>query len=136
MTGHKGMLTEGGLRAPYLAVWPGRLAAGTVYEQPVVSLDVATTAVALAGLPEDASLDGTNLLPFLEGKAAGAPHEHLFWRWGSQAAILEHPRKLTRLGDREQLLFDVTQPEGEMLERDLLKTHPKVAARLEKALKA
>jgi arylsulfatase A-like enzyme len=136
LIGQKGMLTEGGLRTPYLAVWPGRLAAGTVYEQPVLSLDVAATAVALAGLPKDDALDGTNLLPFVERKAAGAPHERLFWRWGSQAAVLEHPWKLIRLGDREQLLFDVSQPDGEKLEKNLLKERPKIAARLEKALKA
>jgi uncharacterized sulfatase len=135
LVGQKGMLTEGGIRTPFVTAWPGRLPAGTVYEKPVVSLDVAATAVALAGLPKDASLDGTDLLPFLDGKAGGAPHKRLFWRWGSQAAVLEHPWKLVRLGDREQLLFDVSQPDGENASKNLLEQRPETAFRLNLALK-
>jgi arylsulfatase A-like enzyme len=135
LVGQKGMLTEGGIRTPFVAAWPGRLPAGTVYDKPVLSLDVAATAVALAGLPKDSSLDGTDLLPFLDGKAGGAPHQRLFWRWGSQSAVLEHPWKLVRLGDREQLLFDISQPDGENASRNLLAQRPETASRLNQALK-
>ena len=135
LIGQKGMLTEGGLRTPFVAAWPGRLPAGMVYDQPVISLDVAATAVALAGLPKDPVLDGTNLLPFLEGRATGAPHERLFWRWGSQAAVQEYPWKLIRLGEREQLLFDISQPDGENVMKNRFASQPEIAARLTKALK-
>ncbi len=40
------------------------------------------------------------------------------------------------LGDRERLLFDVTTPEGEAHERNLIQKHPEIAARLEAKLKA
>ena len=73
LVGQKGMLAEGGIRTPFVAAWPGRLPAGTVYEKPVISLDVAATAVSVAGLPGDASLDGVNLLPFLDGKSDPTP---------------------------------------------------------------
>lgn len=134
LVGQKGMLSEGGIRTPFVAAWPGHLPAGTTYEKPVISLDVAATAVALAGLPKDAALDGTDLLPFLDGNAKGSPHERLFWRWGSQAAVLEHPWKLIRLGEREQLLFDVSQPDGENVKKNQSATHPEIMARLTKAL--
>lgn len=134
LVGQKGMLTEGGIRTPFVAAWPGRLPAGTIYEKPVVSLDVAATAVALAGLPRDDTLDGTDLMPFLEGKSMGNPHARLFWRWGSQAAVLEYPWKFVRLGDREQMLFDVSKPDGESAARNLLAERNEIGARLTKAL--
>ena len=133
MRGQKGMVSEGGNRVPFVAAWPGRIPAGTVHTSPVISLDVAATAVAAAGLPADPALDGVDLLPRLNG-AAAAPRT-LYWRWGSQAAVLEHPHKLVLLGDRTKLLFDITDPAGENAEANLLKSHPDVAAALEQKLK-
>jgi arylsulfatase A-like enzyme len=136
MIGQKGMLAEGGIRTPFVAAWPGRWPAGTTFDRPVISLDVAATAVALAGLPRDPALDGVDLTPFVTGQNPAAPHERLFWRWGSQSAVLEMPYKLIKLGSRPPLLFDVTAPEGENLERNLAAQRPELVARLEGQLKA
>lgn len=136
LVGQKGMLSEGGIRTPFVATWPARLPAGKAYDQPVSSLDVAATAVAAAGLPKAPELDGTDLAPFATGQNGAAPHVRLFWRWGSQAAVLEHPWKLVRLGDREEMLFDVTLPDGENLTKDQAKARPEIVARLRSALKA
>ncbi len=135
LIGQKGMLTEGGIRTPFVAAWPGHLPAGTVYDKPVISLDVAATSVALAGLPKDPALDGVDLIPFVKGENEAAPHERLFWRWGSQAAVQEYPWKLVRLGEREQLLFDISRPDGENVNKNLIAAQPAVVARLTKALK-
>ncbi len=136
LKGQKGMLAEGGIRTPFVAAWPGRMPAGKVYERPVHSLDVAATALAAAGLPREPELDGVDLLPYVTGAKDGAPHETLYWRWMTQAAIQEYPHKLIILGDRERLLFDITTPEGENVERNLLMKEPEIAARLEKKLLA
>jgi uncharacterized sulfatase len=136
LVGQKGMLSEGGIRTPFVAAWPGHWPAGVAYDQPVINLDVAATAVAVAGLPRDPKLDGVNLSPFVTGDDKSAPHNTLFWRWGSQAAILEMPYKLIALGDRERLLFDITKPDGENIARNLIKQQPDVAQRLETKLKA
>ena len=136
LVGQKGMLTEGGIRTPFVAAWPGKLPAGKAYDKPVISLDVAATAVALAGLPKDPVLDGVDLTPFLSGDNPAAPHDRLFWRWGSQAAVQEYPWKLIRLGEREQLLFDISQPDGENVKKNQFAAQPEVAARLTKALQA
>ena len=132
LTGEKGMLTDGGIRTPFVAAWPGRIPAGQVYEHPVSSLDVAATAVALAGRSHDATLDGVNLIPFVTGENKSAPHDALFWGWRSQAAVLKFPWKLIHLGEKERYLFDVTKPEGET--KNLLATHPDIAARLDAKL--
>jgi len=134
LVGEKGMLTDGGIRTPFVAAWPGTIPAGVVYEHPVISLDVASTAVALAGLPHDDRLDGVDLMPFLTGENKAAPHQVLYWRWRSQAAILEFPWKLIRLGATERFLFDVTTPGEET--RNLIAEHGEIAARLDAKLKA
>lgn len=136
LIGQKGMLAEGGIRVPFVAAWPGQWPSGTVYDQPVMNLDVAATATAAAGLPHDPKLDGVNLTPFVTGENKSVPHDALYWRWGSQAAILEMPYKLIALGDRERLLFDITKPDGENIDRNLMRRHPDIAARLESKLKA
>ncbi|MBL9093113.1 MAG: sulfatase-like hydrolase/transferase [Planctomycetaceae bacterium] len=135
LVGEKGMLTDGGVRVPFLAAWPGKIPAGTVYEHPVINLDVAATAGALAGLPHDERLDGVNLIPFLTGERKAPPHDALYWRWRSQAAVLEFPWKLIQLGDHDKFLFDVTKPDGELAVNDRLAEHPEIAARLAAKLK-
>ena len=143
LTGEKGMLTDGGIRTPFLAVWPGTLPAGKTYEPPVINLDVAATAVSVAGAsaPGDsakaeATLDGVNLMPFLLGEKTGNPHEALFWRWRSQAAIRADHWKLILLGKDERFLFDMDAPEGKAETTNLITKFPEVAADLEKRLMA
>jgi uncharacterized sulfatase len=133
LIGEKGMLTDAGVRVPFVAAWPGNLPGGIVFDHPVSSLDVGATAVALAGLPHDAGLDGVNLMPFLTGKNKTAPHDALLWRWRSQAAVLEFPWKLIHLGESERYLFNVTNPGGERT--NLIAEHPDLAARLEAKFK-
>jgi uncharacterized sulfatase len=135
LIGEKGMLTDGGIRVPFVAAWPGTIPGGQVYQHPVISFDVAATANALAGLPADPRLDGVNLIPFLTGQTTDAPHETLYWRWRSQAAVLEYPWKLIHLGDHDRYLFNVTHPDGELAANNRLAEHPEIAARLEAKLK-
>ena len=134
LIGEKGMLTDGGVRTPFLAAWPGTIPAGQVYEPPVINLDVAATAVALAGLPHDEKLDGVDLMPFLRGEKKGSPHHALFWRWRSQAAVRADRWKLILLGKDERYLFDLDSPEGETKNR--IADFPDIAADLNKKLMA
>jgi uncharacterized sulfatase len=134
LVGEKGMLTDGGIRVPFLVAWPGRIPSGQVYAEPVINLDVAATAVAVAGLPANPRLDGVNLVPYLAGSAAGPPHETLYWRWRSQAAILHAGWKLVRLGNERRFLFDLRSPEGER--RNRLADEPQRAADLNLRLAA
>lgn len=127
LNGEKGMLSEGGIRTPFVAYWKGTLPAATVYSHPVISLDVAATANALAGLAEDSSLDGVNLIPFLTGQVDGPPHEALYWRWSGQAAIRVGKWKYLAVGQR-QWLFDLSEDVGET--KNLLETHMDLAMRL------
>jgi uncharacterized sulfatase len=92
-----------------------------------MSLDVAATAAAVAGLPADAQLDGVNLIPYLRGEAQGVPHDTLYWRWIAQSAVREGHWKYLRGGAREYL-FDIETDREER--HNLLAKHPVVVERL------
>ena len=132
LNGEKGMLTEGGMRTPFVVAWPGTIPPRQTYEHAVSALDVAATAAAAAGLDVPAEeLDGVDLRPFLTGEADGRPHEFLAWRWVAQSAIREGDWKLLRGGDWEYL-FDLSTDIEE--KHDRLAEHPEIADRLRRRL--
>ncbi len=132
--GEKGMLSEGGIRVPFVLRWRGTLPAGKVYSQPVSSLDIAATANALARLPTDKHLDGVNLIPFLNGRETGAPHGALYWRFWSQAAVRDGRWKLLYNSQEPDKLFDLESDEHER--RDLAAANPEKAAALRRKLES
>lgn len=133
MNGEKGMLSEGGIRVPFLVAWPGRIPAGQVYDEPVSSLDVAATTAALAGIEaEPGAFDGVDLVPYLSGEKEGSPHEFLGWRWISQSAIRAGKWKLLR-GDDREYLFDLQTDPGET--SNLRDDEPEVADRMRRRLR-
>jgi arylsulfatase A-like enzyme len=93
LRGFKGQLFEGGIRVPFLLQWKGVVPPGRTYREMVMGFDCHATALVAAGVPFpiDKPLDGVNLLPFLNGKQTGRPHEQLFWRSG--------PKHAARVGD-------------------------------------
>jgi arylsulfatase B len=119
LRGGKGDVYEGGIRVPFMCQWKDTLPAGQVYRQPVVSLDVFATAaeVAEAPLPDDRSIDGVSLLPYLKGQEQGRPHETLFWRMNQRTAVRVGDWKLLRNPGRGQhnrwQLYDLATDIGE-----------------------
>jgi arylsulfatase A-like enzyme len=131
--GEKGMLTEGGIRVPFVVAWPDQLPAGRVYDAPVTTMDATATAVAAAGLPLDDKLDGVDLAPFLAGKKKGEPHEMIFFRWSGQATVRAGQWKYLQYNNRTYL-FDLSDSRHE--QNNLIGEHPEIAARLAASLEA
>ena len=92
--GGKGNMYDGGVHVPFVACWPAKFPAGTVYEHPVNSLDIARTAVAVGGgdVSYGPAMEGVNLVPFVTGKNKGAPHEAIFWRGSNNWSVLAADR--------------------------------------------
>jgi arylsulfatase A-like enzyme len=134
MNGEKGMLSEGGIRVPWLAYWKGHIPGGQIFAHPVISLDVAATAAAAAGItPAPAGFDGVDLLPHFSGKNTQAPHDALFWRWIAQAAIREGKWKLL-VGGKRSYLYDLETDPSE--KHNLIANQPVIAERLHARLEA
>ncbi len=81
LRGYKSDVLEGGIHIPFAVQWTGQLPDGTVYDDPVSSLDIVATAAAVAGapLPLDRVYDGLDILPYLRGEQV-SPVRTLFWR--------------------------------------------------------
>jgi arylsulfatase A-like enzyme len=114
LRGSKRQTLEGGVRVPFVVNWKGRLSP-KVYDPPVIQLDLHATALAAAGVESkpDWKLDGVNLLPFLEGKQEGAPHEALYWRFGTQMAIRKGDWKLVKVETGPATLHNLREDVGE-----------------------
>ena len=89
--GFKGQLYEGGLRVPYMAYWPGKIAGGRVSDHLCYFPDVMPTLCELTGANCPKDSDGLSFVPELLGdKAAGArqlQHEYLYWEHQQQIAV-------------------------------------------------
>lgn len=126
LNGEKGMLTEGGIRVPFLVSWPGTIPAGLVYRRPVIALDATATALEFAGV-QVPGLDGRNIIPQLKGETKNDPHQALFWRWVGQTAIRRGDWKLLRQGTRSYLFNLATDKEEK---KNLIKEKPRLATEL------
>ena len=127
----KGSVYEGGMHVPFVVSWPGTLPAGKDYDQPVSSVDVFATALAVAGvaMPTDKKYDSVNLLPFLRGEKSSSPHDRLFWRTSTGLwATRQGTSKLVRKSGSSDELYDIEADLGET--KDLAEAKPEMAKQL------
>ena len=82
LRGMKLHMYEGGIRVPGIIRWPERVKAGQTITEPVASYDLLPTFCAIAGVkpPSDRILDGTSVLPLLEG-ASVVRTRPLYWQY-------------------------------------------------------
>jgi arylsulfatase A-like enzyme len=141
LRGYKEQLFEGGIRVPFVMRWPrwpATLAAGRLYDRPVIALDVfATAASAARARPAaDRKTDGVDLLPYLLGRKKGPPHERLFWRTGGGTtyAVRQGDYKLVKETGQGVMLFDLARDPGET--HDLAAKRPAIVRQLDQAYRA
>ena len=148
----KGTTFEGGVRVPFIARWPGRIAAGRTAHLPAMTIDILPTVAALAGAGLDGGppIDGQDASGLLTGQGpVPAADRVLLFYWGTELHALRsgrwklhlpHPyQSLEAAGTggqpgkyvRRQLplsLFDLERDPGEG--SDVSGGHPDVVRRL------
>lgn len=115
LSGVKGTHLEGGVRVPCIVSWPGTLPRGEKNDLPMSSLDLLPTLYAAGGGDVSAlkEIDGADLTPYLCGETPGRPHETLYWKKGTRAAIRDGDWKLIRFLDRPAQLYNLADDPGE-----------------------
>ncbi len=73
LTDHDPMFRNIVTRIPLLIVWPGRIADGQRFSQPVSMIDVLPTILDLVGLPMPEVMQGQSLAPLLLGEEGWEP---------------------------------------------------------------
>ncbi len=92
--GRKNDSFDGGMNVPFLARWPGKIAAGKTSSLMGMNFDLFATSLAVAGaeVPGDRVIDGRNLLPVLCSQAQAGPHERLYYYKGKTLEAVRSQR--------------------------------------------
>lgn len=133
----QGTQQEGWVRVPTVFSMPGVIPEGKEYHALVANFDFYSTIAATVGLPVPEHCDGVNLVPYLNGKEKGEPHEYLFWlnnepgdavRRHLIAARWKHWRLYKKYDKDPWQLFDLRADPRE--EKDLAAKRPALVEQL------
>jgi len=139
LTGIKRSLTDGGIRVPTIAWWPGKVAAGIESDHVGYFGDWMATAAELAHaeMPEDC--DSISLVPtLLSQPAEQRQHEFLYWEFHEggfkQAALYQGRWKGIRAGGPRTpiMLYDQASDIAELT--DVASQHPDIVAKIDSYL--
>ena len=99
LTNAKGSLWEGGIRVPAFVRWSGKIHAGIISQQAIITMDWTATILSAGGAKAhtDFPLDGINLMPIVTGKKKNI--ERIFyWR-----TFQNNKQKAIRMGEWKYL---------------------------------
>lgn len=134
LRGSKSSIYEGGHRVPFVARWPGRVAAGTTCQATVCLNDLLATCADIvdAKLPPDAGEDSVSLLPLLQGSSEPVRESVLHQSPGKDLALRQGEWKLILHADGKQELFQLADDLSE--QHDVAAANPDVTNRMRNRL--
>jgi arylsulfatase A-like enzyme len=143
LTGIKRSLTDGGIRVPMIARWPGKIEAGSTSDFAGCFQDVMPTLAEIAGATSKAptDIDGVSLLPTLLGKAdQQKQHDYLYWAFyeggAGQAVRFDHDSRTWKAVQQPYhspiRLYDLGKDIGE--QHNLAADHPEIVQQAERLM--
>ena len=139
LRGFKRDLTEGGIRVPLIARWPGRIPAGVSCSEVIAFWDMMPTFAELAGTATPPGIDGISFVETLAGGRIAKPHEYLYWDYGHcrdryDQAVRIGKWKGIRLGQGSHIeLYDLETDIGE--KNNIAAGHPDMVKKMEAIMK-
>ncbi len=136
LRGFKRDLYEGGIRAPMLVRWPGKIKAGSITDHISAFWDVLPTCTELAGVETPAEIDGISFVPTLLETGEQQRHPYLYWEFheqGGKQAVRVGKWQAVRLNVRKKPngpieLYDLSKDLGE--KKNVASLHPKIGKRM------
>jgi arylsulfatase A-like enzyme len=138
LRGIKRDLTDGGIRVPFVAWWPGTIRAGREAKPVGYFGDFLATAAELAGASLPGNLDSISFVPTLLGRRGQEQHEFLYFEFHekgfSSAALLDGRWKGIRMETTNAPieLYDLRRDIGERV--NVAAQHPEIVARIASCL--
>lgn len=140
LRGYKRDLTEGGIRVPFIASWPGTVPAGVVNHEIIAFQDILPTLAEISGAESPGNIDGISIMAALKGGELQDPHPYLYWDYGhcreryDQAVRMDNWKGI-RLGAGSQMeLYNLDVDLGE--KHNLAKKYPDITGKMEKIMDA
>ncbi|MEX2428816.1 MAG: arylsulfatase [Bacteroidales bacterium] len=107
LRGYKRDLYEGGIRVPMIAVWNGKIAAGSETDHISAFWDVYPTFAEITGAKTPENIDGISFLPTLLGiEDKQKKHEYMYWEFHERGG-----RQAVRKGNWKLVKYDVLDSE-------------------------
>lgn len=138
LNGFKRDLTDGGIRVPMIATWPGKIKPASQTDHISAFWDIMPTVCDLAEIETPKGIDGISFVPTLLGKPDQPQHEYLYWEFherGGKRAIRMGKWKAVQVNMAKNpnapiALYDVIADIGETT--DVSADHPEVMAKVRK----
>lgn len=118
-------LAEGGIRVPLTISYPGITVPGTTCDVPVSALDIYPTLVEMASARKcrDKQVNGTSLLPLLEGRSIKARDLHIFRSYIDQyVTLINGDWKIIKWHSGKYQMYNLRYDEGETTDIQHLET--------------
>ncbi len=142
--GYKASLFQGGINVPFIARWPGKIAAGEIDKSLISAVDLLPTFCEIAGveLPASYQPDGVSQVAALKGESALVRTKPLFWKfpsawpakktasdhWVSYAVVDQNWKLVANVDKTYVELYDIV---GDPMEHhDLKESKPRIAAEM------
>ena len=139
LRGFKRSLTDGGIRVPMIAWWPGTVPANSTSHHVSYQGDLFATALELAEQKAPPPPDSISLAKELRGNGATEQHEFLYWEFHEQgfrqAALYQGRWKGIRSGgaDKPIVLCDLLNDPSES--NDVAADHPQIVGSIDRYLR-
>ncbi len=134
-TGIKRSLTDGGIRVPFIAWWPGKIRPAETTQTGYFG-DFMATAAELSDAPLPADRDSISLVPTLFAQGNQKSHEFLYWEFhegGFKQAALYQGRWKGIRRDGKFFLYDQENDTAE--KNNVAETNPAIVEKIETYLK-
>ena len=129
-SGTKRSLTDGGIRVPFIAWWPGKVKHGES-DHVGYFADWLSTAAELSGGDAPRNLDGVSFVPTLLGSGNQKQHEFLYWEFHEggfkQAALYQSRWKGIRSGSENAPVVLYDQQTDVAEKNNVAALHPEIA---------
>ena len=135
LRGYKRDLTEGGIRVPFIARWPGTIPEGKTSDEVIAFQDMMPTFAELAGGTIADGIDGISVVSALKAGALETERDYLYWDYGHcrrfyDQAVRWKNWKGIRLGSEQgrMQLYDLSNDLGEV--HDLAAERPDIVEKI------